>query len=315
MISTIVPVYNAGQYLRPLIESILGQTYSDIELLLIDDGSTDGSGEVCDEYAYKDMRVKAIHRHNSGQSVARNIGLQAARGEFIAFADHDDKLHPMMYEVMLAAMATMKCAVCACGFRNVDQSVYDGIEFLDDIAKPAVIEEKELIDEYMTPTWRIPIWNKLYRRDILSGLFFHEGRIGEDNVFSYRVIRRCKRMAFIDSTLYFQRMHGDNFEFTAIKHMIDLLLAKEYILNDIHENYKSEYCDAQKLFVYECLRIYNLFAVQDGGDWTTRKRQAMDILCRNSRGFMKNSFPLGHKLLIMRLKLTRAKCHKGIIKV
>ena len=112
MISVIVPVYNAGVYLRPLINSALTQTWNNLELILVDDGSTDGSADICDAAAAKDSRVRVIHKENGGQSAARNAGLAIAAGEYIAFADHDDLLHPRMYEYMMEAMQQYDTQVC-----------------------------------------------------------------------------------------------------------------------------------------------------------------------------------------------------------
>lgn len=105
-LSVIVPVYNQGEYLRPSVESVLRQSFADLELILVDDGSTDGSGGVCDEYAIRDARVRVIHKPNGGVSSARNAGLDAACGDFVAFLDGDDWLEPTLYEDAMAALAT-----------------------------------------------------------------------------------------------------------------------------------------------------------------------------------------------------------------
>lgn len=118
-LSVIVPVYQAAEYLDCCVESILAQTFSDLELILVDDGSTDGSAARCDRWAAADSRVRVIHRENGGVSAARNMGLDAARGEYVAFVDSDDWVEPQMYENLLAAAREYDCAVVLCDCRKV----------------------------------------------------------------------------------------------------------------------------------------------------------------------------------------------------
>ena len=116
LISVIVPVYNAAEYLPRCIESILCQTHRNLDILLIDDGSTDGCGEVCDSYAREDSRIRVIHQQNSGVSTARNAGLDAARGDWIGFVDADDWIEPEMYETLLRTAQTNGKLISVCGF-------------------------------------------------------------------------------------------------------------------------------------------------------------------------------------------------------
>ena len=121
MISVIVPVYKVEPYLRQCVDSILGQTYRDIEVLLIDDGSPDRCGEICEEYAGKDARVRVFHTENNGLSSARNLGLREAKGEYIGFVDSDDWIDPDMYEILLRRIEESGTNVSVCGVRSESQ--------------------------------------------------------------------------------------------------------------------------------------------------------------------------------------------------
>ena len=300
-ISIIVPVYNAGAYLQPLIDSVLNQTWQNLELILVDDGSTDGSAGVCDAAAATDPRVRVIHVANGGQSAARNIGLKVALGTHIAFVDHDDILHPCMYATLLEAMTALNADEAACNFANTPQEKIHELVFDETCVSPKIVLDREIVSHYFTPSWHIPIWNKLYRRELLEGLSFSDLRLGEDNLFSYRVIKRTKKLVFVDKNMYFQRMHGNNFEFTGYRYLNDLLRAKEIVLEDIHHTYPDLYFDCQKMFLYECVRIYNIFCrTEDAQD--EKLDEVKEYIRRNTVHILQSHFPIGHKLLFLKLK-------------
>lgn len=313
MISVIVPVYNAGSYLQPLIDSVLKQTWWKLELILVDDGSTDGSADVCDAAAKQDSRVRVLHKENGGQSAARNAGLAIARGEYIAFADHDDLLHPRMYEYMMETMQRYNTKVCACDFQNVDQKDMDSICFDMEQPSTSVVEQGEWLRDLFRPTWRTPVWNKLYHRSVLMDIQFGTFRLGEDNMLSYQVLKKAKRTAFVHMPLYFQRMHGNNFEFTGIRYFTDLLQAKEMILRDIKIHFPGDYMRFQKLFLYECVRIYNNYADVADSQYTTQKIEVLKMMKRNFRGIWLTDLPIGHKVLFTKLGIRKPESLDGKI--
>lgn len=310
LLSVIVPVYNAGEYLAPLIQSVLNQTWSNIELILIDDGSNDGSAEKCDEVSKIDKRVKVVHQKNSGQSAARNKGLQIAQGDIIAFADHDDLLHPHMYEILIKEMEKTNVKVCAANFSNVPQSEISKIEY-ENIAEyeSITLVSNELIKNYFTPTWKIPIWTKVYERSVVENMKFTNHHLGEDNMFSYNILKNCGRVTFINKQLYFQRMHGNNFEFTGFKYYIELLQVKEKILRDIKENFIEEYYNAQKLFFYECIRIFNIYIENDSIVFQNQIIKIVDMIRKNTKGLFFRKLPLGHKKILFKIKFINKKSY------
>lgn len=212
LVSVIVPVYNVEMYLRECIDSVLGQSYPHFELLLIDDGSTDRSGEICDEYAAKDGRVKVIHQKNGGASAARNTGLDHARGEYILFVDGDDTSAPNAIRTLLS-LQEAEGADCiyfeADNFTDEPNMPVKANGFLQSADYPSMPGEK------LIP---LLVHNKDYhaapfvffapRTPYGAGLRFEEGIMFEDELFSYRLLRSSKNVVCRREKLYFRRVHA-----------------------------------------------------------------------------------------------------------
>lgn len=177
-ISVIVPVYNVEKFIRRCLDSIINQTLKDLEIILVDDGSTDNSGVICDEYAKLDNRITVIHKENGGLSSARNIGLDFAKGDWIAFVDSDDYIDYKMYEVLYKNAEKNNCDISVCYFEYINQKgislynankklgingIYDENEFLSFLYKNS---ETNLIC--------VCVWNKLYKKEIFRELRFKE---------------------------------------------------------------------------------------------------------------------------------------------
>ena len=179
MISIIVPVYKAEKYLDNCINSLLSQTYTDLEIILVDDGSPDASGAICDAYAAKDSRIKVIHQQNGGQSAARNAGLSVASGEYVGFVDADDTVEPDMYEVLYEAIQGRDLAIC--GARRVREGQIP--ERIDGAGSVTELDRDGLWNEVFG-RMNNGAWNKLYRKDLLQGCRFLEGLFhNEDLIF------------------------------------------------------------------------------------------------------------------------------------
>lgn len=200
LISVIVPVYNVAGYLDACISSILSQTYQNLEILLVDDGSIDSSGKICDRYAEKDSRIMIYHKENGGLSDARNYALDRARGELIAFVDGDDWIHPQMYEVMQSVMEDTRSDLVTCGFERENRNfAYNGINIgLSDVR---LLTREDAISNIEIPL--VVAWNKLYRRCIFDGIRFPVGRVHEDEFIIHRILWKCRRISVINRALYF----------------------------------------------------------------------------------------------------------------
>ena len=205
-ISIIVPVYNTERYLSRCIDSILEQSFRDFELLLIDDGSKDGSGKICDAYAAKDVRVKVYHQVNQGVSVARNVGLENAKGEWIYFPDSDDELMPNAFEMMME-MVCEKIDFVMCGYNVYNE---DGeCTYAITTRKQCVISKHDALMEMFCPTiyrYQGYLWNKLFKASIVKGhsMAFAKGiKFNEDRLFNVQYLCHINGdVAYTTSPIY-----------------------------------------------------------------------------------------------------------------
>ena len=206
-VSIIIPVYNAERHLDKCVESVLRQSYREIEVLLVDDGSTDGSGAACDRWAEKDARIRAIHRENGGVSAARNTGLDAATGEYIAFVDSDDYLAADMIRNLTHALKADGADISICNLQHVDE---DGNSLERDPVLPIadeVLTGPEAIyrvsDYYHKGWYYLFVWNKLYKKAVFSGIRFPEGKISEEDFVTHRLFMRCEKVACVSAVGYY----------------------------------------------------------------------------------------------------------------
>lgn len=202
LISIIVPVYNMEQYLERCMNSIWQQTYTNLEIILVDDGSTDHSPQMCDEYAGKDSRIKVVHKQNGGLSDARNAGLAVASGAYIGYVDSDDWIEPDMYEKMYQACVENQAQVAVCRYAQVykDHTVQAGN------GNVTVFDKEELLriyigdsDDYIIYN---SVWSKLFTREIVEGVQFPKGRNSEDIMYTTKAFCKADRGVYIDKCLY-----------------------------------------------------------------------------------------------------------------
>lgn len=197
LITVIVPVYNVEKWLRRCIDSILGQTYIDFELLLIDDGSTDGSGAICDEYAVKDSRVRVFHRPNGGVSSARNHGLDNVRGKWIAFCDADDYVSPLYLENLFEA-ANSEDIDLVFNYAIVDRNGKAEKESYPE--KDVRLNEISELFLHNDLIWHTSTWSKLFKSSIIEECnirYIEDVHIGEDALFLFTYILNCRRIKVI----------------------------------------------------------------------------------------------------------------------
>lgn len=217
MISVIVPVYNVAPFLKDCIESIRSQTYINLEIILVDDGSTDSSGKLCDEYMQIDSRIKVIHQKNQGLSAARNTGIEYAKGEFYVFIDSDDRIHRTTLQVMYTAMQRSNAELVICSHKMIQET-----EHTKPSSKDIFIEGKEEIltgRECIRRIYATSIsaeekvdmtvaWNKLYKRSMFCHLRYPTGRLHEDEFVTYKVLYPLTKVLYIKSPLYDYRIRA-----------------------------------------------------------------------------------------------------------
>lgn len=202
LISIIVPVYNMEQYLERCMNSIWQQTYTNLEIILVDDGSTDQSPQMCDDYARKDSRIKVVHKQNGGLSDARNAGLAIASGAYIGYVDSDDWIEPDMYERMYEACVEHDAQVAVCRYAQVykDHVVQGGN------GKVTAFVRDELLhiyigghDDYVIYN---SVWSKLFAREVVEDVQFPKGRNSEDIMYTTKAFCKADRGVYIDTCLY-----------------------------------------------------------------------------------------------------------------
>lgn len=196
LLTIVVPVYNVKGYLQRCVDSILAQSFTDFEMLLIDDGSTDGSGEMCDGFAEKDSRIRVIHQQNCGQSRARNVGINQAKGEFITFVDSDDWLEPDMYQLMFASIEKNNSDIVISRLQmvNAPNDIIKVIGYDKERIFDRIEATKEILRDDMIPSFPV---NKIFRRELFDGIEFPVGRIFEDTATIYKVFFKANRVVTI----------------------------------------------------------------------------------------------------------------------
>lgn len=200
-LSIIVPVFNVEKYVRRSIDSILNQTFTDFDLILIDDGSADSSGNICDEYAVSDSRVRVIHQKHAGVSDARNKGIDASRAEIIGFVDSDDAICTNMFEEMIHCMdSNSSDIVCVDSY-----TVRHGVNFFGGSAyeNDKLLSHEEAVNGILEGTIDNAVWNKIYKREIIGGIRFPVGRVYEDVATVYKFIDQAEKVNYICKPFYY----------------------------------------------------------------------------------------------------------------
>ena len=262
LISVVVPIYNVEKYLDRCIKSIINQTYENLEIILVDDGSQDKSGEICDLWKLKDNRIKVIHKKNGVLSDARNTGMDLSTGQYISFIDSDDWINEKFYEILINSMDKYNADIVACAVKKVymEKTILNNENILSENRTYTFNTEnalENLIDEnILTQT----VWNKLYKRECIKDVIFEFGKIHEDEFWTYQVIGNAKKVVYIDEELYYylQRsgsIMGKPFSLSRI----DALEARYRRLNYMKIKFPKLEWKAKKsvflfaLYLYQCM--------------------------------------------------------------
>ena len=247
LISIIIPAYKVEKYLEKCIESVLNQTYKKLQIILVDDGSPDNCGDICDRYAKMDERIEVIHKENGGLSDARNAGLKVVRGEYIGFVDSDDYVSKEMFENMYNTLISNNADVSICNFytviddKNIIKNEDNGIEIYNklEILKEVLLDKK--IQSYA--------WNKLYKKELFKDIEYPVGKKYEDIGTTFYILEKCNKVAVSGRPEYYYLTRGDsivnnNTESTVIDYI--KLISDRY-----------DYIDQK----YEELRKYNVYYI------------------------------------------------------
>lgn len=202
LISIIIPVYNVAPYLERCLDSIINQTYKKTEIIIVDDGSTDDSPEICDKYALRDTRIKVIHKKNGGLSDARNAGISVACGDMIAFVDSDDWVSLNYLQEMYKQMIAYKADIIECGFVRTAKKVDEDFKSSNNRIKTYnVVDAMQALvtDNGLHQV----VWNKLYRKEVIGDTFFELGKYNEDEFWTYQIFARSTKIVKTEACLYY----------------------------------------------------------------------------------------------------------------
>lgn len=251
MISIIVPIYKVEKYIRECVDSIIAQSYSDIEIVLVNDGSPDNCPAICDEYAIADSRVKVVHKENGGLMSARQAGLRASTGEYIGFVDGDDSIEPDMYERFANAIERYKPDIALCEF------YYDYPNKLEksnqNLIKPYFTKTEIEAEIYPTMLFKNTYyqfginpccWSKVFKRELLEKVLYNvtpKVKIGEDAAFSYPCLLEANSLAYIDKCLYHYRINQESMTKKYDKNFDDIILIPYNILKEAFSRYNYDF--------------------------------------------------------------------------
>lgn len=275
LISVVVPIYNVEGYLERCVESIINQTYKNLEIILVDDGSPDKCPEMCDEFARQDSRIKVVHKKNGGLSDARNAGMAVASGEYISFIDSDDYVSPDFYETLYNVMISEKGDIAECSVvKFYEDDKFD--EYTDDLK----VSNYDTVDGLSALIAENPfhqhVWNKLYKSDLVLDVQFAVGKLNEDEFWTYQIFGRAGKVTKVNKTMYyyFQRnssIMGEGYNLRRL----DALEAKSERQKYIEENY-SELSSISKMDSYlSCIFAgQSVLKFMNGAD----KKKAWDIV-------------------------------------
>ena len=249
LISIIVPIYKVEQYLDKCIQSIINQTYKNLQIILVDDGSPDKCGKICDEYALKDNRIEVIHKINGGLSDARNVGIGRAKGKYIGFVDSDDYIEKDMYENMYNLLEERNADVCICNFYNVIENnniiknPNNGIQEYNkiDILKEILLDKQ--IQSYA--------WNKLYKSELFDNVKYPVGKKYEDIGTTFYILEKCNKVVVTDLPKYYYLNRIDSIvnnlsEQTVIDY-VDLI-------NERYDYIENKYSELRRYNIYYLAR-------------------------------------------------------------
>ncbi len=281
LISVIIPVYNVESYLSRCMDSVISQTYGNLELILIDDGSTDRSGEICEEYAKKDARIKVIHQENRGVCGARNAGMEIAQGAYIGFVDPDDWCAPDMFAYLLDGARKNQADIACCRYYRVipQKTTSSRCDGVDAVLTPEEATE-ELVNHFVI---RNVFWNKLFKRELFRDIRFPEGRIYEGTAMIYRLIEKCTRLVLLGQPKYYYFRNKKSYIYQkSVQNSADYVMAHL----ERYEYLKDRYPQLREKLADDLLEVLQELekAVAEAGNAESADIPRIRKFCEDNRG-------------------------------
>jgi len=252
LISIIVPVYNVESYLERCIDSIINQRHKNLEIILINDGSTDSSGKICDDYAKNDDRIKVYHIKNGGSSIARNYGIERSSGEYIGFVDSDDWIKPEMYHELIKFALKHKLKVVECShIKASDVKLKNNLENNEIRGK---IESRDIALKRIINNKRFAVWRRLYHKSVIENRYFIKNILHQDVYYTVDILNEVNQIGFIENKYYVYNLENPNSVIRSnysIK-KLNSIHAGNYVVNNTKQ-YNREIRSAAKQYLFEFL--------------------------------------------------------------
>lgn len=288
-ISVIVPVYKVEKYLNQCVESITNQTYKNLEIILVDDGSPDNCPKICDEWAKKDNRIKVIHKKNGGVSSARNVAIKQATGDYICFVDSDDTIHPNYCEILLNSIINNKADISVCSWKKVyDINNPKNQDYKSTNLNCKCFEGDEVFD--LLYNKKIPLimalWIKMYKKDIFKNITFPENKIiAEDDSVIPNVLLNCNKLVYVDCKLYNNTQRNDSLTAVSFskKKLHSLEVFKDRI--DFIKNHKPNY---ENQAIHHYIRILILY--YHYAKWANFEKEILNLIKQEVDLFVSKGF-------------------------
>lgn len=314
LISIIVPVYNVEQYLEKCVNSIVNQTYKNLEIILVDDGATDSSGKLCDELAKIDNRIKVYHKENGGLSDARNYGVERATGDYIGFVDSDDYIDAEMYEKLYEAIKKENVDVAECNLKIIypeREELFTEQNYYNVCTKQEYLEEYLKIEKIFGS-----VWTKLISKKIAKELLFPKGKLYEDTYYAYDLINVANSFVLIDSPSYNYLMRENSITNSKFNPRIfDLIEIVEKFHKMTYKNYPDlkEAADCRKMYAY--FSVLNSILLEDEFKNNLYYARIINYFKENYKAILKNKYiNRNRKLSVILIKLNIGLYRKVLMK-
>lgn len=270
-ISVIVPIYNVEEYLTGCVASVSRQTFSDFELILVDDGSPDRCPQLCDGLAKTDSRIRVVHKQNGGLSSARNAGMKLAQGEYLFFLDSDDYLHPMTFETMYRIAREENCDIVSCKFRETQEKYSSYCPQDEGDALCEFFDNREALEKMYSQQhdFSVVACAKLYRTELFREIEYPEGRLHEDEFTTYKLIFRANKIAFLHAKFYNYYQNPQSITHAAyrLQRLDGLTALKEQLVFLEEKKIQRAYRELQWVYVIQLMEhFYQIKKLQQRKD-------------------------------------------------
>lgn len=304
-ISIIVPVYNDEKYITRCIDSLINQTYKNFEIIIVDDGSTDKTASICNNYIKKYENIILVRMQHKGQSAARNCGISNCHGDYITFVDSDDYVNNRYLEIMFDVIEKNNCDFCFCDFKIVKDFKY----IINESIKENLLSKDDAFMMFFRKSCKkdyYAVWGKLIKKELLNGIVFLENRINEDILFTYELINKANGIVFVDNVLYYYFFNRNGITYKKFnKQKLDLLEIWDIVKNKV----EIEHPEYINLCQSNCMRVrFTLLSKMYLNNYNKKDKELNDIhnylkqyVRKNYKELLKLNMSLSRKILVILL--------------